>query len=233
MNRIVILGMGCLLLSTGVPAAAEDDPLLFKLLIDKLEYRVAEGTNPGVWDIDAWVGKDLNKAWFKTEGQYADGQTQSAWGEILYSRAVAPFWDLQAGWRRDFRPEPDRDWFALGVRGLAPYYFDVDATLYAGGNDTIAGRFNAEYEWLFTQRLILSPELEMNLYGKDDPDRGIGSGLSDLDLGLRLRYEIRRELAPYIGVNWEKLFGDTADFARDGGEPTNDLQWVVGLRAWF
>jgi copper resistance protein B len=233
MNRHIISALGCLFVSSGALAGAEDDPLLFMVLIDKLEYRVAEGENPWVWDVDAWVGKDLNKAWFKTEGEYRGARTEAAYGEALYSRAIAPYWNLQAGWRRDFRPEPERDWFALGVRGLAPYYFDVDATLYAGGNGTVAGRLNVEYEWLFTQRLILSPELEVNLYGEDDPERGIGSGVSDLELGLRLRYEIRREFAPYIGLNWEKLFGDTADFARDDGEPTDELQFVAGVRAWF
>jgi copper resistance protein B len=214
-------------------AAAEDDPLLFKLMIDKLEWRAADGSNPWVWDADAWIGKDLNKIWFKTEGEYADGTTEGAYGEVLYSRGIAPYWDLQAGWRHDFRPEPDRDWFAVGFRGLAPYWFDVDATLYAGGNGTISGRLDAEYELMFTQRLILSPELETNFYGKDDPARGIGSGISNLELGLRLRYEIRREIAPYIGVNWEKLFGQTADYAREEGESTSDLQFVVGVRAWF
>ena len=232
MNRHIISAL-CLFVSTGALAGAEDDPLLFMVLVDKLEYRVAEGENPWVWDIDAWVGKDLNKAWFKTEGEYRDGRTEAAYGEALYSRAIAPYWNLQAGWRRDFRPEPERDWFALGVRGLAPYYFDVDASLYAGGNGTLAGRLNVEYEWLFTQRLILSPELEVNLYGEDDPERGIGSGVSDLELGLRLRYEIRREFAPYVGLNWEKLFGGTADSAEEDGEPTDDLQFVVGVRAWF
>lgn len=214
-------------------AAHGDDPLLFKLLIDKLEWRAADGPDPWVWDADAWIGRDLNKLWFKTEGEYADGATQSAYGEAFYSRAIAPYWDLQAGWRHDFRPEPSRDWAAFGVRGLAPYWFDVTATLYAGGNGTVAATFNAEYELLFTQRLILAPELEVNLYGADDPERGIGAGVSTLDLGLRLRYEIRREFAPYIGVNWEQKFGGTADYAREEGESTSDLQFVAGVRAWF
>jgi copper resistance protein B len=186
-----------------------------------------------VWDADAWVGRDLHKLWMKTEGEYTDGATEGAFGEFLYSRAIAPYWDLQAGWRHDFRPRPARDWFALGLKGLAPYWFEVDATLYAGGNGGIAGRLDAEYELLFTQRLILAPELELSVYGQDDPSRGIGSGVSDLELGLRLRYEIRREIAPYVGINWEKKFGRTADFARDEGEPTDDLQFVAGIRAWF
>jgi copper resistance protein B len=226
-----------LLLTIFAPASAlavsEDDPLLLKVMIDKLEWRAADGPDPWVCDVDAWVGKDLNKLWLKTEGEYAGGSTQAAYGELFYSHAVAPFWDLQLGMRQDFRPNPERDWLAIGFKGLAPYWFDLDATLYAGGNGTIAGRLNAEYELLFTQRLILSPELAMNLYGKDDPERAIGAGISNLDLGLRLRFEIRPELAPYVGVNWKQRFGGTADYAKDAGEPTSDLQFVLGVRAWF
>ncbi len=233
MKRQLLLALGGLLACSGALAAADDDPLLLKLMIDKLEWRAADGPNPWVWDADAWVGKDLNKLWFKTEGEYADGTTEAAFGEALYSRAISPYWDLQAGWRHDFRPQPSRDWFAIGFQGLAPYWFEVDATLYAGGNGTVFGRLDAEYELMITQRLVLSPELETNFYGNDDPARGIGSGFSDLELGLRLRYEIRREFAPYIGVNWEKKFGGTADYAREEGESTSDLQVVVGLRAWF
>jgi len=233
MKKPTVFAMGCLLVSSGATAAAEDDPLLVKLLIDKLEWRAADGPNPWVWDADAWIGKDLNKLWFKTEGEYADGTTEAAYGEALYSRAIAPYWDLQVGWRHDFRPDPTRDWFAVGFRGLAPYWFDVDVTLYAGGNGTVSGLLDVEYDFMFTQRLFLSPELEMNFYGKDDPERGIGSGVSDLELGLRLGYEIRREFAPYIGINWEKKFGGTADYAREEGESTSDLQFLAGVRAWF
>ncbi|MEA3276975.1 MAG: copper resistance protein B [Pseudomonadota bacterium] len=233
MNNKIFLVLGCLLVSSVSFAGAEDDPLLFKLMIDKLEWRAADGPDPWVWDADAWIGTDLNKLWLKSEGEYADGATEAAYGEVFYSRAIAPFWDLQAGWRHDFEPARDRDWFAVGFKGLAPYWLEVDATLYAGGNGTVAGRLDAEYEFLFTQRLILSPELEANFYGNEDPARGIGSGISDLELGLRLRYEIRREFAPYIGINWEKKFGGTADFAREEGESTSDLQFVVGVRAWF
>lgn len=233
MNKQILIALECLIVSSAAMAGAEDDPLLAKVMIDKLEWRAADGPDPWVWDADAWIGKDLNKLWLKTEGEYVDGTTEAAYGEALYSRAIAPYWDLQAGWRHDFRPEPERDWFALGFKGLAPYWFEVDATLYTGGNGTVAARLDAEYEILFTQRLILSPELETNYYGKADPARGIGAGFSNLELGLRLRYEIRPEFAPYIGVNWQQLFGGTADYAREEGEPTNDLQFVVGLRAWF
>ena len=211
----------------------EDDPLLFTPMIDKLEWRDSDEGEFWAWDADIWLGKDIDKLWFKTEGEYVDGATESAFSELFYSHAIATYWDLQAGWRHGFKPEPSRDWFAFGFKGLAPYFFEVDATLYAGRNDTIAGRLDVEYEILFTQRLILSPELELDFYSNDDFARGIGSGLSTLELGLRLRYEIRREFAPYIGINWQKKLSNTADLARDDGEQTGDLQVVLGVRAWF
>ena len=179
------------------------------------------------------MGKDLNKLWIKTDGEYVDGRIEETEIQALYSRAIAPFWDLQAGWRRDIRPTPDRDWFAFGIKGLAPYYFDVDAALFVGENSRTAARLQVEYEFMLTQRLILVPEVEMNFYGKDDPAVGIGSGLADTEVGLRLRYEIRREFAPYVGVNWSHLYGQTADYAREEGEDTDDFRFVAGIRFWF
>ena len=220
-------------LSTTVFAGGVDDPLLYKVMIDKLEIRNTDGPDPLVLDADAWIGKDLNKFWFKTEVERVDGKTEEAEVQFLYSRAVAPFWDFQAGWRRDIKPEPDRDYLALGFKGLAPYLFEVDAGVFIGESGQVGARLDAEYEYMFTQKLVLSPEIELNAYSKDDEAVGIGSGLSDMALGLRLRYEIRREFAPYIGVNWTKKFGQTADFARADGEDTSDVQIVAGIRAWF
>ena len=228
-----VFALNVLLLSPMAMAGMDDDPTLFSAMIDKLEYRATDGDNPVVWDADAWLGKDLNKLWFKTEGEIADGTTEDAWAELLYSRGIAPYWDVQVGWRHDFRPEPQRDWLAVGIKGLAPYWFEVDATAYARTDGSLFARLDVEYEFMITQRLILSPELEVDVFSRKDEQRGIGSGLSTAELGLRLRYEIRREFAPYIGVNWEKSFGDTADFARDEGESTSALQFVVGIRAWF
>ncbi|MEW8460401.1 MAG: copper resistance protein B, partial [Candidatus Thiodiazotropha endolucinida] len=136
-------------------------------------------------------------------------------------------------WRRDLIPDPERDWLVIGLKGLAPYLFEVDASLFAGESGQIGVRLDAEYEYLFTQRLVLTPEIEVNLHTKDDEEVGIGSGLSDLSLGLRLRYEVKREFAPYVGVNWSKRFGDTADYAREEGEDVSDLEWLVGVRAWY
>lgn len=220
-------------LSTIASAGGADDPLLYKVMIDKLEVRNTDGPNPLVLDADAWIGYDLNKFWFKTEVEHVDGKTEEAEVQFLYSRAIATFWDFQAGWRRDIKPKPNRDSLALGFKGLAPYLFEVDAGLFIGESGQIGARLDAEYEYLFTQRLILSPEIEMSLNSKNDQEVGIGSGLSAMELGLRLRYEVRREFAPYIGVNWTKKFGQTADFARDEGEDTSDVQFVLGIRSWF
>ena len=227
---VVLLG---LLATSGAFAGAEDDPVLAKLLVDKLELRSTDGPDPWVLDAQGWIGKDLHKLWIKTEVEWVDGDTEEGEVQALYSRAIAPYWDLQVGWRHDFRPEPTRDWLAIGVEGLAPYWFEIDAAAFVGEDGQLAARLEAEYEWMFMQRLVLSPDLEVNFHSKDDPDVGIGSGLSDLELGLRLRYEIRREFAPYIGVNWTKKFGKTADFAREEGEDTDDVQFVAGVRAWF
>jgi copper resistance protein B len=234
MKKKVFVLAAALLASPAVFAGGmEDDPLLFKLMLDQLEWRDADGDDLFVWEADAWIGRDLNKLWFKSEGERAGSVTEGAEIQALYSRAVDPYWDFQIGWRHDLKPEPNRDWLAVGFKGLAPYWFEVDATVFAGGNGQVAGRLQAEYEFMLTQRWVLSPEFEMNIHGKDDEQTGIGSGISDLELGLRLRYEIRREFAPYIGINWEKKFGKTAGFAEDEGESTDELQFVVGIRAWF
>ncbi len=232
MKRITValLAMG---LSLPVFAGGKDDPLVTKVMIDQLETRITDGPNPLVLEAEAWAGYDLHKFWFKTDVERVDGETEEAEIQLLYSRAIAPFWDFQAGWRRDIKPRPDRDYLALAFKGLAPYLFEVDAGLFIGESGRVNARLDAEYEYMLTQRWVLAPELTMNLYSKDDAERGIGSGLSDLSLGLRLRYEIRREFAPYIGVNWSKQFGDTADFAEAEGEDTSDTQIVAGIRAWF
>ena len=152
---------------------------------------------------------------------------------MLYGRAFAPWWDLIAGVRHDFKPGDSQDFLAIGVMGLAPYKFEVEATAYLGERGQTAARFEVEYETLLTNRLILQPQIEVNLYGKDDLRRGIGSGLSTAEAGLRLRYEFTRQFAPYIGIVHERAFGRTADFRRDEGEDADDTRLVAGVRIWF
>jgi copper resistance protein B len=170
----------------------------------------------------------------RSDGEQISGITESANLEILYGKATARWWDVVAGVRHGFLPGAESQTFAaIGVMGLAPYKFEVAATAYIGEAGQTAIDFETEYEILLTNRLILQPVVEVSLFGQDDERRGIGSGLSTIEAGLRLRYEIRREFAPYIGLNWEKSFGNTADFARARGEEVDETQLVVGLRTWF
>jgi len=228
-----LLAAGCLFVTENAAAAAKDDPLLLLGIVDQFEMRDTGGDNTLSWDAQGWLGKDFQKLWFKFEGDRTASSTEESELQFLYSKAIARYWEFQVGVRHDFEPSPSRNWAVIGFQGLAPYFFETDIALFIGESGRTALRFESEYELLFTQRLILTPEIEVNLYGRDDPTVGIGSGLSDLELGLRLRYEIRREFAPYIGINWLQLFGDTADYARIAGEDVSEVQLVIGLRAWF
>lgn len=216
-----------------VLAHGEDDPLLVMGVMDQLETRDPGGEDVLSWDVYGWAGKDLHKLWFSAEGARVSSTTEQSEIELRYSRAISTYWDFQVGMRHDFEPSSNRNWLAVGFNGLAPYYFDIDASLYLGESGRTALRLEAEYEILVTQRLILSPEIEFELYGKDDPAVGVGSGLSSIEAGLRLRYEIRREVAPYIGLHWERSFGATADILQLAGKDTNEAELVIGLRAWF
>jgi copper resistance protein B len=210
----------------------EDDARYGMVLLDQLEWREVDGEDAQVWELDAWYGDDYNKLWFETEGQRLGGE-EAGRVELMWDRIITPWWSLQLGMRHDFGPGPSREWLDIGVQGTAPWFVEVDAALYVGEQGRTAFRFSGEYDVLLTQRLVLQPELELRAYGKDDPENGVGSGLSDLELGLRLRYEIRRELAPYVGLHWERKFGGTADLARAADEDESELVFVAGLRAWF
>ena len=233
LSAAILAAVVFLSVSGDARADAADDPLLLTVILDQIETRDAGGDNTLAWDGEGWLGKDLRKIWFKTDGERTAGNTDSAELQFLYSKAIGRYWDFQLGVRHDFEPSASRSWATIGFKGLAPYFFDIDAAAFIGESGRIALRFEAEYELLLTQRLILTPDIEFNLYGQNDPDVGIGSGLSDVEAGLRLRYEIRRQFAPYIGVNWSRLFGNTADFAKIAGERTSEAQLVIGLRAWF
>lgn len=204
-----------------------------RVLIDQLEGRTGQGSDAGAWEGQGWYGGDYDKLWFKTEGERVRDTTEDASAELFWDRIFSRWWSVQAGIREDFGVGPSRTWAAVGVQGLAPYWFDIEATAYLGEQGRTAIRFRAEYSLLFTQRLILQPEVETNLYGKSDPQRGIGSGLSDFDFGLRLRYEIRREFAPYLGLTWTRRFGRAADLARAADEDASDVRFVAGLHIWF
>jgi Uncharacterized protein involved in copper resistance len=210
-----------------------DNASLGMLLIDQLEAFHGRDANGQSWEAEGWYGNDENKLWVRTEGERSRGKLEDGDLEALWNHNIATYWSTQLGARQDLGEGPKRSWAAFGVQGLAPYWFEVEATGYVGASGRTAARLRADYEMLFTQRLILQPEAEINLYGKNDPQRRIGSGVSDIQFGLRLRYEIRRQFAPYIGVNWVRRIGTTADYARQDHQPILDRQIVAGVRIWF
>lgn len=202
-------------------------------LIDRLEgVWPEEGEESLVWDAQGWWGGDINKLWWKSEGGLEDGDVDDAEIQLLYSRAVRPFWDLQAGVRQDLEPD-SRTYGVLGIQGLAPYWFEIDAAAFLSEEGDVTARFEAEYDLLLTQRLVLQPRFSTEAAFEDDSARGLGSGFSGVDLGLRLRYEIRRELAPYVGVTWSRALGETADLVRAAGGDDEETAFVAGVRIWF
>ena len=210
-----------------------DDPFITKVMIDALEVgRNKEGTNTLTLEADAWLGYDLHKLWLKTDLEMSGGKLEEGELQALYSRGISPYWDVQAGVRKDFKPV-GREWAVVGMKGTAPYLFDIDASFAVGKGGQTNARFNAEYELMLTQKAVLAPELDLSFYGKDDEEAGVGSGFSQASVGFRLGYEFKREFAPYIGVRWTKKFGNTADFARAEGEDVSDTQLVLGIEAWF
>jgi copper resistance protein B len=218
---------------TTVNAGGNDNPLLTMAKLDQFEVRDTDGSDPLVMDGQLWAGYDLKKLWLKAELENVANNTEKLELQALYSQAVSAFWDIQLGARKDINPTPNREWGVIALQGLAPYNFEIETSLFFGSSGRSAVRLEAEYEFLFTQRLILTPEIEANVFGHNDQATGVGSGLGDIELGLRLRYEIRREFAPYIGLNWQKKYGATAAFAKSNNEDTEDAQIVVGVRAWY
>ncbi|HEY9554080.1 MAG TPA: copper resistance protein B [Allosphingosinicella sp.] len=204
------------------------------VLVDRLEYRALEGRDGYKWDGQGWYGGDYHKIWFKSEGEGGFGEApEQAEVQLLYSRALDPWFNLQAGIRHDFRPYPERTHLVLGIQGLAPYWFEVDGQLFLSDKGDVTARFEAEYDQRITQKLILQPLVEFDLAAQDVPELGIGAGLSSVEAGLRLRYEFAPEFAPYIGVEYERKFGDTADFARTAGEDVGGWALLIGLRSWL
>lgn len=212
---------------------AHDNTVQHYVLLNRLEAWDADPGTGMAWEGQGWIGTDLNRVWLRSEGERSGGHTEAADVEVMYGRSIATWWDLVAGVRHDFQPGDSQTFAAIGVQGLAPMKFEVEATAYIGERGQTAARVEAEYELLLTNRLVLQPLLEVNLFGKDDPERGIGAGLSTAEAGLRLRYEFTRQFAPYVGVVYERAFGDTADLRRDDFERVDDTRIVVGLRTWF
>ena len=205
-----------------------------QLMLDRLEYRMGKGADGYHWEGEGWIGGDINRFAFKTEGEGAfGGPLERAEVQALYSRAIDPWFNLEAGVRHDIRPDPRRTYAVVGIEGLAPYWFEVSAQAFLSNRGDAHLRLEGSYDQRISQRLILQPAAEINVAAQDVPELGIGSGVSDVELGLRLRYEFAREFAPYLGVNWERKLGDTARFARADGERASATSLVMGVRFWF
>ena len=207
----------------------------YRLVADQLEMSLRNGRDGYAWEgVQFWYGGDLNKLWLKSQGEGTFGEgLESAEIQALFSRAIAPFFDVQAGVRYDFRPRPDRAHLVLGIQGLAPYWFEIEAAAFLSEDGDITARAEAEYDLRITQRLILQPRAELDFSLQDVPELGIGAGFSTAEVGLRLRYEIVPEFAPYVGVQYEHAFGDTADFRRASGDDVGGWSLVLGVRTWF
>ena len=202
------------------------------VLFDQIEW--SGGKHGGITlENSSWFGGDIDRLWLRLDGESRDGRVEGAQIDALWGRSFSRWWDLVLGVRQDFRPGDPQTWAAVGIQGLAPYWFELEGTAYFGASGRTQFQFEAEYELLLTNRLVLQPLVEATIAGKADPERGIGAGLSSIESGVRMRYEIRRELAPYVGVTFERKFFGTADLARAEGEGAGSARLTLGLRTWF
>lgn len=233
-RRISGLALLLCLLTINAKAMQKHEPNVVFFQADQFEYRAQDGKNNLKWDAQGWIGGDYEKVWLKTEGQkLINGKIDDAEVQLLYSRLLTDFFDVQAGFRYDPQPDPRRGYAVLGLHGLAPYFIEIDTALFLSNEGELTARMVAEYEMLLTQRLILKPAVKLNLAAQEITERGIRAGFNEIELGFRLRYEIRREFAPYIGINWQRKLGQTADLTRRNGEDTDIPAFVAGIGFWF
>lgn len=211
--------------------AAHDRRVHSFWLADRLE--VADGGGNGAWEGMAWIGGDTHRVWLRSEGEVGKRRVEDGRLEVLYGRSISPWWDVVGGVREDFGRGPSRTSAAFGVQGLAPYKFEAAATAYVGSSGRTSAILEGDYDTLFTNKLIMQWRSEARLYGRSDPQRGVGSGLSTVEVGARLRYEINKQFAPYVGVEVSHAFGGTADLRRSEGRDTTDTRIVAGIRFWF
>lgn len=235
--KILLFRLILVLLLAGVSlplfAAGGHDPWLAMLKVDRLETHFEDGPDPVQFDGDLWIGRDLHKLWLKANASYVDGTTKALRMDLMYGIGVAPFWDLLVGVSRDQLPKPEKDWLALTLQGTAPQKLEVEASLYGDENGLVNLVAEVEYEYMLTRRLVLSPELAVSAWSKDAPEEGVWAGIEAMEAGLRLAWEIRRELAPYIGVERELHFGDRADAIRAAGGSVGATTYLAGVRFWF
>jgi copper resistance protein B len=221
------------------PMPVEDSMRFGYLLVDQLEYQMWKGDDTFRWDATGWYGGDYNRLWLKTEGEWRTSGERGGEAEVqaLYGRLIAPFWDFQVGLRYDQFSgagfDRSRGFAVIGLQGLSPYRFEIEPALFISQDGDVSARLTATYDMLLTQRLILQPRFDFDAAVQSAEKFGVGSGVNSIGLGLRLRYEITREFAPYIGVQWRQEFGETADLSRRGGGRADDIAVVFGVRLWF
>ncbi|MBM3488429.1 MAG: copper resistance protein B [Alphaproteobacteria bacterium] len=227
------LAAALLLASAATAADAPATIAVFK--IDRLEYRAGGGPDGFAWDAQAWIGGDDHKLRLELEGHatVGRGEVEDAEVQILYARRISDFWDAQIGVRHDLRPRPDRTYGVIGLHGLADYFIETEAALFVSETGDVTARLEGEIDVPIIQGLIAQPRIEANFAAQSVPTLAIGAGLVDVELGFRVRYEIRRELAPYVGVVWARKIGETARLARRDGEDADTVSFVVGLKTWF
>lgn len=219
-------------LSVAAPAAAMDDAMTFHMVRGEIDGAHLDGGDVLTWEGDAWIGGDLSRFWFKSEGEILDGQTESAEVQALWSRNVADFWDLQAGVRVDLEPDA-ATYLVLGLQGLAPYRFETEAAAFLSDEGDVSFRLRQSLDLHVTQRLIAEPHLEINAFTQDDAPRNIGAGLADVEAGVQIRYEITRKFAPYLDLVWERALGETASLIRADGGDVESAAVRAGIRFWF
>jgi copper resistance protein B len=215
------------------PNKMGDNEINYFFLFDQLEWQNVSGGSAFNWNESGWIGGDLNRLWITSEGKRSNKGLEEAEVQGLWGHSISPWWDLVAGVRQDFKPGKGQTFAAVGLQGLALSNFEAAATAYVGQSGQTSARLEGSYDLLITNRLILQPYTEINVYGKNDAGRGLGAGLSSTSVALRLRYEVNRQLAPYIGVTWDRTYGNTARFAEQEGQRRNEVSFVAGVRMWF
>lgn len=212
-----------------------DNSLKYYFRADRTEYRWSnDGDEIALWDVQGFIGGDYNKLWLESEGEWKRGEgVESAFLEVLYARSISSFWDLRVGGRYDFKPNPERQFGVLSLQGLAPYFSEIEFNLYVDQDGRVSFNFELEYDIRLSQRFVLQPRLETDLAVQDARKYDLGGGFTNIELGVRLRYEINRKFGPYIGVSWENALGETAGLIKaKGGDPAS-TSFVAGLRFWF
>lgn len=204
---------------------------VFNMIKTEVDYT---GDHGGVfsWEVDGWIGGDRERVWLRSEGEIEDGDVHDAEAQIYYGWNVDPFWDALIGVRQDFEPD-SKTYLAASLVGLAPYFFETEASVFLSDEGEVSARFEQSLDILVTQRLILEPHVEVNAYAQDVPERGIGAGLSDVEVGIQVRYEFDRQFAPYVDLVWDRKLGETASVARAAGDDVESTTMRVGLRVWF